>query len=136
MRGTHESWWIASTPETSFPSTDASRTSVAVLGGGIAGLTTAYLLAREGRAVTVVEAGRIASGVSGYTTAKVTVQHNLIYADLGRRHGADAARLYAESQTKALQWLVRTVAGEGIECELETVPSLVYTETDEDVAAV
>src|SRR3954470_17774324 len=105
MRGTHESWWIASTPETSFPSTDASRTSVAVLGGGIAGLTTAYLLAREGRAVTVVEAGRIAAGVSGYTTAKVSVQHNLVYADIAKRHGPDAAKQYAESQTHALHWL-------------------------------
>src|SRR5207248_447459 len=65
MPATHESWWVSSTAETSFPRLDDARTSIAVLGGGIAGLTTAYLLARQGRAVTVVEADRIAAGVSG-----------------------------------------------------------------------
>jgi glycine/D-amino acid oxidase-like deaminating enzyme/nitrite reductase/ring-hydroxylating ferredoxin subunit len=112
------------------------RTSVAVLGGGIAGLTTAYLLAKAGRAVTVIEAGRIAAAVSGYTTAKITVQHNLVYADLASRHGADAAQMYAESQSAALRWIVDTVRNEGIDCELEEMPALVYTEVDDDVDSV
>ncbi|MDQ1686295.1 MAG: hypothetical protein QOC82_3032 [Frankiaceae bacterium] len=133
---THESWWIASTPETSFPAGDPARTEVAVLGGGIAGLTTAYLLAREGRRVTVVEAGRIAAGVSGYTTAKVSIQHNLVYADIQQRHGEDAAKQYAQSQTQALQWLRDTVTSEQIDCELEERTSLVYTETDDDAEQV
>jgi glycine/D-amino acid oxidase-like deaminating enzyme/nitrite reductase/ring-hydroxylating ferredoxin subunit len=136
MPGTHESWWIASTPETAFPPADPSRTGVAVLGGGIAGLTTAYLLAREGRAVTVVEADRIAAGVSGYTTAKVSIQHNLVYADIADRHGEEAAKLYAESQSAALSWLRETVQSQSIDCELEERTSLVYTETDDDVDQV
>lgn len=131
----HTSWWVASTPTTDFPTLGGgARTQVAVLGGGIAGLTTALLLAREGRRVVVVEADRVATGVSGYTTAKVTVQHNLVYADLTRRHGEEAARLYAASQTQALDWL-RDTAG-SVHCELEAVPSLVYTESLDDVAAV
>jgi glycine/D-amino acid oxidase-like deaminating enzyme/nitrite reductase/ring-hydroxylating ferredoxin subunit len=136
MNGTHESWWMASTPGTSFPPGGASRTSVAVLGGGIAGLTTAYLLAREGRAVAVVEAGRIAAGVSGYTTAKVSVQHNLVYADIESRHGADAAKQYADSQSQALRWIRDTVTAEQIDCELEERASLVYTEIEDDVDQV
>jgi glycine/D-amino acid oxidase-like deaminating enzyme/nitrite reductase/ring-hydroxylating ferredoxin subunit len=133
----HESWWVESTPSTDYPGLTAdSTTDVAVLGGGIAGLTTAYLLARAGRSVTVVEASRIATGVSGYTTAKVTAQHNLLYADLVKRHGDDAARLYAESQTEALGWIRRVVAEESIDCDLEEVPSLVYTEALDDVEAV
>jgi glycine/D-amino acid oxidase-like deaminating enzyme/nitrite reductase/ring-hydroxylating ferredoxin subunit len=136
MPGTHESWWMASTSESKFSRFDGGRTSVAVLGGGIAGLTTAYLLAREGRSVTLIEARRIAAGVSGYTTAKVSVQHNLVYADLTKRHGAEKARAYAESQSTALRWIRDTVTAEGIECELEERPSLVYTETDRDVDQV
>jgi glycine/D-amino acid oxidase-like deaminating enzyme/nitrite reductase/ring-hydroxylating ferredoxin subunit len=129
----HESWWMASTEPTSHPPLeDGTATDVAVLGGGIAGLTTAYLLAKEGRAVTVVEADRIAAGVTGYTTAKVSVHHNLIYADLADRHDAQTARLYAESQTQALEWMAGTVQSEGIDCDWEAVSSFVYTEVEAD----
>jgi glycine/D-amino acid oxidase-like deaminating enzyme/nitrite reductase/ring-hydroxylating ferredoxin subunit len=135
MTSDHTSWWITSAPDTSFPSlTDDARTGVAVLGGGIAGLTTALLLARAGRHVTLVEADRVAKGVSGYTTAKVTVQHGLVYADLAGRHGEEAARLYAESQTQALDWLRDTASR--AHCELEEAPSLVYTEELDDVQSV
>jgi glycine/D-amino acid oxidase-like deaminating enzyme/nitrite reductase/ring-hydroxylating ferredoxin subunit len=132
-----ESWWLASSGSTDYPELDGNaETDVAVLGGGIAGLSTAFLLAREGRQVTVVEAGRVASAVSGYTTAKVSVQHNLVYADLADRHGPEGARAYAQSQTLALEWIAATVADSGIDCEFERVPSLVYTEADDDVTAI
>ncbi len=137
MTGDHQSWWVASTTTTAFPPLAGdAQTGVAVLGAGIAGLTTAYLLAREGVRVTVVEADRVASSTSGFTTAKVTVQHSLVYADLARHHGADAAALYATSQTAALERLREIVASEQVACELEEVPSLVYTETDADVDAI
>jgi len=128
------SWWISSTSANSYPSLPAEgvEADVAVLGAGIAGLTTAYALAREGRSVVVVEAGRIAEGVSGYTTAKVTVGHSLIYADLTDRFDAATARGYAQSQHEALAWLCDTVEREGLDCDLERVPKLVYTEVVEE----
>ena len=78
------SYWIATAPETSFPAYQGDElwVDVAVLGGGIAGLTTAMLLKQTGVSVTVVEAGRVACGVTGYTTAKVTSLHGLTYAKL------------------------------------------------------
>jgi glycine/D-amino acid oxidase-like deaminating enzyme/nitrite reductase/ring-hydroxylating ferredoxin subunit len=137
MTETHESWWLASTGTTTYPPlAPGQHCDVAVLGGGIAGLTTAFLLARAGKSVTLVEADRIASGVTGYTTAKVSVQHNLVYADLAQRHGPEAARRYARSQTDGLQWICDTVAAEGIGCELERLPSLVYSESEEDRSAI
>ena len=135
MDGQHDSWWRASTPSTSYPPLppEGGRATVAVLGGGIAGLTTAYALAREGRRdVVVVEAGRIVEGVTGFTTAKVTVGHNLVYADLADRFDEATAAAYAESQSAALAWVCDTVEREGIVCELERVPSLVYTEVAEE----
>jgi glycine/D-amino acid oxidase-like deaminating enzyme/nitrite reductase/ring-hydroxylating ferredoxin subunit len=130
-----ESWWVASTSTTAHPPLprEGVDADVAVLGGGIAGLTTAYALAREGRRnVVVIEGGRIVEGVTGYTTAKVTVAHNLVYADLRDRFDMETAKGYAESQSAALQWVRDTVAREGIDCELEDRPSLVYTELADD----
>src|SRR3954449_12070315 len=77
------SFWMSSAPGTTYgaPAGDV-ETDVTVVGGGIVGLTTALLLARSGRKVTVLEGDRIAAGVSGFTTAKLTVGHGLVYSRL------------------------------------------------------
>ncbi|MBB4909796.1 FAD-dependent oxidoreductase [Actinophytocola algeriensis] len=95
---------------------------VVVLGAGIAGLTTAYLLARTGRSVLVLEAHEIGGGVSGHTTAKLTAQHELIYHRIG-----DAAARYGGSQLAALEWVFATAADNGIDCDLERTDSHVHT---------
>src|SRR4051794_12098285 len=133
LAGAHESWWIASTERTSYPLLPGDvEADVVVLGAGIAGITTAYALAREGRDVLLLDAGRVAEGVTGHTTAKVTVGHNLVYADLADRFDAATAEGYALSQSEALHWLCETVEREQIDCELERVASLVYTEVAEE----
>src|ERR687890_1818339 len=93
------SYWVATTPETSFPAYPGGdlKVDVAVLGGGITGLATALLLQQAGASVAVVEAGRIACGVTGYTTAKVTSLHGLTYDSLERAFGPDGSRAYAEA---------------------------------------
>jgi glycine/D-amino acid oxidase-like deaminating enzyme len=75
------SYWVATAPETSFPPYRGGglKVDVAVLGGGITGLTTALLLKQDGASVAVIEAGKVACGVTGYTTAKVTSLHGLTY---------------------------------------------------------
>ena len=129
----HESWWMASAAGEPYPQlTDLVETDVVVLGAGIAGITTAYALAAAGREVVLVDAGRVAAGVTGYTSAKVTVGHNLVYADLEQRFDADVARTYAQSQSAALEWLCATAEREGIDCELERLPMLVYTEVGDE----
>jgi glycine/D-amino acid oxidase-like deaminating enzyme/nitrite reductase/ring-hydroxylating ferredoxin subunit len=129
LPGAPVSFWVASTPTTAYdPAPDELDVDVAVLGGGIAGLSTAAALQAKGRDVAVVEAGRIVEGVTGNTTAKVTSSHGRLYAYLEKELGPAKARLYAESQQAALAHIAATVAKDAIECDLVRTPSYIYSE--------
>lgn len=104
-----------------------AETEVVVIGGGIAGLSAAYRLAETGIQVLVLEAAELVSGVSGNTTAKVTAQHDLIYADLLERKGADQARLYGLSQVAAVDWIEERARELAIECDFTRVDSYLYS---------
>jgi glycine/D-amino acid oxidase-like deaminating enzyme/nitrite reductase/ring-hydroxylating ferredoxin subunit len=106
---------------------------VAVLGGGITGLTAAVLLKRLGKRVVLIESRRIAEGVTGHTTAKVTSQHKLIYDTLVERHGEQKARLYAEANEAAIDRIASFVDEKEIDCEFRRLPAYVYTESREMV---
>ena len=104
LSGQPTSLWLATTPETDFPALQGElAVDVAIVGGGIAGLTAATLLKEAGRTVAVIEAGRIIQGVTGYTTAKVTSLHALIYDHLIRQFGEEKARAYAEANQAAIE---------------------------------
>jgi glycine/D-amino acid oxidase-like deaminating enzyme/nitrite reductase/ring-hydroxylating ferredoxin subunit len=105
---------------------------VAVLGGGIVGITTALLLAEAGASVVLLEAGRLAGGTSGYTTAKVSSQHGLIYARLRAKHGAEAARRYGEANEAALAWIAARVERDAIDCDFRRRASYVYVTTADE----
>jgi glycine/D-amino acid oxidase-like deaminating enzyme/nitrite reductase/ring-hydroxylating ferredoxin subunit len=104
-----------------------TRAEVVVIGGGLIGLTTALLLAEDGAAVVLLEAGRLGSRTSGNTTGKVTSQHGAIYADLLDRHGTDKARLYAEANQAAVNRVAELAELHGIDCELLRTPAYVYS---------
>ncbi|SDC95271.1 FAD-dependent oxidoreductase [Glycomyces harbinensis] len=135
--GLPQSYWIASTAETDYPPVDdLVTTDVAVVGGGIAGLCAAWELTRAGRSVVVVEADRIAGGVTGNTSAKLTAQHGSIYTHLRDGFGADAARQYADAQSEAVEHVAYLASQLGVDCSFERVPSFVYTESEEGVEAL
>ena len=109
-------YWIRSTPETNYPElTEDINTDVAIVGGGIVGITCAYLLAHAGLKVTILEADRILQGTTGHTTAKVTSPHSLIYDRLITLMGQEKARQYAEANKNALRFIADTVAEKGID---------------------
>ena len=106
---------------------------VAVLGGGITGITVAAQLKRAGKTVALVESKRILHGVTGYTTAKLTAGHNVIYTHLERHFGAAGARVYAAANQAAIEEVARVSVEEGIDCDLERTRNYVYSESADDV---
>lgn len=122
------SLWVATTPATDFgPLRGDEEADVVVVGGGITGLTTALLLAQHGQSVAVVEGGRIAGGSTGYTTAKVSSLHSVIYAELIDRIGADRARLYGEANQAAIEQIAELAEANGIDCGFTRAPAYTYT---------
>src|SRR4051794_17181232 len=130
LAGTDESYWMDSTSTTAYPVlTGDVEVDVVVVGGGIAGLCTAWELTQVDQRVALVEADRIAAGVTGYTTAKLSVLHTLIYAKIRKWFGPDAARFYAESQQQAVERVFAVASSIDIDCDLERVPSFTYVES-------
>lgn len=131
---TGDSYWLQTAPGGRHPApADDLQVDVAVIGGGVAGLCTARELARAGRSVAVLEAGRIAAGVTGHTTAKVTALHTLIYDKLRRTRGSEGARLYARSQSEAIEHTAGVVAELGIDCEWERRSAYTYVRDESGV---
>jgi glycine/D-amino acid oxidase-like deaminating enzyme/nitrite reductase/ring-hydroxylating ferredoxin subunit len=99
---------------------------VCVVGAGIAGLTTAYLLAEEGRSVVVLEAGTMASGETARTTAHLVNALDDRYFEIESMHGEKGARLAAESHTAAIDRIEAIVAKEKIDCEFERLDGYLF----------
>src|SRR5690349_19259086 len=98
LQETNPSLWVGTTEATRFHELHGDLTAdVVVVGAGIAGLTTAALLKADGARVVVVEAGRVAAGVTGYTTAKLTVLHGLVFDDLVQAFGEEGGQQYADA---------------------------------------
>ncbi|HEX8556659.1 MAG TPA: FAD-dependent oxidoreductase [Pyrinomonadaceae bacterium] len=128
LPGRPVSLWLATTPETQYPSLSGDvSVDVAVLGGGIAGVATAYLLKQAGATVAVVEAGRVVESVTGNTTAKITSLHGLIYDQLVSDFGEEKARLYGEAQEAAKEKIASLVEGLGIDCDFRRAAAYTYT---------
>lgn len=105
--------------------TRSIKTDVLIIGGGIAGLLCAYRLKEAGVPCVLVEADRICSGITKDTTAKITIQHGLIYHKLLQEFGSERTKLYLETNEKALEEY-RSLCG-SIDCDFQTQDSAVYS---------
>jgi glycine/D-amino acid oxidase-like deaminating enzyme/nitrite reductase/ring-hydroxylating ferredoxin subunit len=120
-------WLETAPPAPEHPRLDRDiTTDVVVIGGGIVGVTTALLLHEAGVRVVLLEANRIGHGVTGHTTAKVSSQHGLMYAQLRSKHGADAAGLYGRANEDALAWIGARVERDGIDCDFRRRAAYAY----------
>ena len=137
LPGRPASVWLATTPETDYGSMAGdTNAGTVVVGGGIAGLTTATLLAEAGEDVVLIERDRVGIGVTGHTTAKVTTQHSLIYASLVDDHGRRRARQYAEANTAGMEFVAARVDEHDIECGFERLPAYTFTESTGELTAI
>ncbi|MBD2872096.1 FAD-dependent oxidoreductase [Paenibacillus arenilitoris] len=131
-----ESYWIESVSGLpTYPELKQHAIAdVAVVGGGISGITTAYLLAKEGYKVVLLEAGKLLSGTTGHTTAKLTAQHDLIYDELIGREGREKAALYYSACTDALRFIRSTLEQHRIECGYSAQDAYIFTNSDDYIA--
>lgn len=106
------------------------KTDVLIIGGGMAGVLCAYFLEKAGVDYCLVEAERIGSGVTGGTTAKITVQHGFIYHKIEEKYGQEAAFRYLDAQQSALDCF--RLLGKQIDCEFEEKDNYVYSSGDCD----
>ena len=133
----YTSLWVATTAREPLPPLDRDLTTeVAVIGAGIVGMTTALLLAEAGVPVTVIEAGEVGRGVTGYTTAKVSSLHGLTYRDLVGKHGEERARLYGEANQAGLEKIAALIRELAIDCDFRRKPNVTYTVTESDRSKV
>lgn len=109
--------------------TETIETDVAVVGAGIAGISTATFLAEEGHDVALLEANQVARQTTGHTTAKVTVAHGLIYDYLINTFGEEKARLYADANRTALDEMASRVNDQNIDCEFTRASAYTYVPT-------
>jgi glycine/D-amino acid oxidase-like deaminating enzyme/nitrite reductase/ring-hydroxylating ferredoxin subunit len=122
-----ESLWLDSAPSTTYPHlAEDIEVDVAVIGGGVAGLTAALLLQRDGARVAVLEADRVGNGVTGCTTAKVSALQSTIYSTISKRNGTGAAAVYAEASRFGVEQLATIVGEESIDCELDRRDAYTY----------
>lgn len=137
LEGTQQSFWKMTGEESTYPKlTKDIEVDVAVIGGGISGVLTAYLLAKEGKSVALIEALEVANGTTGGTTAKVSSQHQLIYAEMLAREGVEVARQFYEANEAGLKLIESLVEEYDIECDFRMMDSYVYSQDGNNTASL
>ena len=133
----HQSYWNATAPASAFPSLAGEfHADVAIVGGGIVGVTAARILKDRGLKVALVEARRVGEEVTGKSTAKITSQHNIALSVIARKFGEDGARLYAEANETGVGTIRELAARHRIACNLEEKPAFTYTRDEDEVDAI
>lgn len=104
------------------------KTEVLIIGGGITGILCGYELTRAGVECVIVEADRICGGVTGYTTAKITLQHGLIYDKIIKKYGVEKAQMYLSAQQEALERYKELC--QNFDCDYKTQDAYVFSTDD------
>lgn len=132
-----QSFWIASTAATDYPAINEDiNVDVAIVGGGITGLSCAYLLKKEGLKIAVLEADRMALGTTGHTTAKITSQHDLIYNKIKSQMGTELAKQYADANESAIREIKKIADDNNIDCDYIPQSAFIYTQQDKYIQKI
>ncbi len=132
--GESVSTWNQSIKMPIFPTlTEDISTEVCIIGAGLAGLTTAYLLQKEGRKVCILEGFEIGSGQSGRTTAQFTYALDERYHILEKYHGEKGAKLAAESHIAAIAKVADIITSEKIDCDMERINGYLFAASEDEI---
>ena len=123
---TRPSLWIDGRRPATAALAERLSVDVAVIGAGITGLTAAVQLARAGCRVAVLENRRLASGATGFTTAKISLLQGARYRQLQRDHGPAVTEGYAAANTDAADWIRQRVRSDGVNCGHEHRTALTW----------
>jgi glycine/D-amino acid oxidase-like deaminating enzyme/nitrite reductase/ring-hydroxylating ferredoxin subunit len=122
--------WM-STPLPRFaPLAGDRQVDVAVIGAGITGITTAWLLKRRGRRVAVIEAAEVGSGETSRTSAHLTAVLDGRLSRLASRFGRDNAVVAVRAHQAAIDWIDTTARALGIDCDFQRVPGFLYCDDE------
>ena len=131
MKRENISYWTKSAQVKEFPElTESKDTDVLVIGGGIAGILSAYELASTTRNVTLLDGRRLVRETTANTTAKITAQHGPIYQTFIDSLGEDKARLVYDSQIDGIEKIAQLVEKYDIDCDFERLSSFLVTAGD------
>ncbi|MGI8905016.1 MAG: FAD-dependent oxidoreductase [Candidatus Sumerlaeaceae bacterium] len=125
-------WMQTATLPTPAPLSGTVSAEVCIIGAGIAGLTTAYLLAKQGKQVVVVDDGPLAGGETCRTTAHLASALDDRYFEIERLHGAQGSKLAYQSHSAAIDRIERIVREEGINCEFTRLDGYLFLGPDHD----
>ncbi|HEX3031324.1 MAG TPA: FAD-dependent oxidoreductase [Bacillota bacterium] len=125
-------FWLDSSSPTSYEElTTDIKADIAIVGGGLVGITTAYLLRQQGLKVVILEADRILQGTTGHTTAKLTSQHDIIYSELVKNLGQEKAKQYADANEQTIKFVEDLIYKEKIQCDFSGQAAYIFTQSDD-----
>lgn len=131
--GENLSYWIASSEPMVFETVESNISAeVLIIGGGIAGLTTAYCLLEAGKKVVLVDDGFLGSGESGRTTAHITYALDDRYFEIEKIFGEHKITIAANSHAAAIEFIFRTVTHENISCHLKRVDGYLFLSSNDE----
>jgi glycine/D-amino acid oxidase-like deaminating enzyme/nitrite reductase/ring-hydroxylating ferredoxin subunit len=119
--------WMSAEVPASPPLPTGAHADVCIVGAGIAGLTTAYCLMREGKSVVVLDDGQPGGGMTQRTTAHLTNAIDDGYVEIERLHGQSGARLVAQSHGAAIDWIESTVGRHAIDCDFARADGYLFS---------
>jgi len=132
-----KSYWQESVEKKKYPKLDKdTNTDVCVVGGGMVGILTAYMLIDNGLDVTIIDKGEMCMGVTANTTAKLTSQHGLFYNYLINNFSKEFAKKYLDANESAIKLVKNIIEKENIECDFEEQDAYVYTKVESELQKI
>lgn len=129
-----KSLWQKDSLNTKFKPLDKDiTTDILIIGAGMTGITLAYNLMNSKYNVTLIEADKLANGVTAKSTGKITYLQELIYQDIVSAHDFETAKLYYEAQKEAIRIIKKNIKDNNIECDLTKSSTITFTTDKKEI---